>query len=89
MTISTIRIPDMLDGDGEIRIESTCVVGIDGEFEIESVELIDIDGAEESEYPRVMWAGLQTEVQNRVFGSGHLVRQIHDDCLNETRFLVE
>ena len=81
MTISTIRIPDLLDG--EIQIESTCVVGIDGEFEIDSVELKEIDGADESDYTDVMWAGLQTEVQNRVFGSGHLVAQIHDDCLNE------
>ena len=81
MTISTLCIPDLLDV--EVRIESTCVVGIDGEFEIDSIELLEFNGHLPHDLTDSGWASIEVTVRKLIRNSGYLVRQIHDDCLNE------
>ncbi len=87
MTISTIRVDrETLDGragTAEARIDSTCT-NYDGEFDIESIELLEFDENTHHEYTRRAWALLEAAVQQHVFDDGSLVRQVHEDCLNES-----
>lgn len=86
MTISTIQIElETLygrAGTAEARIDSTCT-NYDGEFDIESIELLEFDENTHHEYSRREWALLEAAVQQYVFDDGSLVRQVHEDCINE------